>query len=294
MESGLWAVIVILICIILLLIAKLYYMRKSAREIEKEFTERLMIPSNTLISISGRDSSMRSLAAAINVQLKKLREDRHRFLQGDLELKEAITNISHDLRTPLTVICGYLELLEQEEKSEEVSRYLSMIANRTEALQQLKEELFRYSLAASSQEMPMERTNLCMVLEESVLSFYGVLKQSSIIPNVQIPETPIWRNLNPAAVSRIFNNIISNALKYSDGDFSIYLEEDGTITFANTAHGLTPVTIGRLFDRFYTVETGRNSTGLGLSIAKLLTEQLGGTIRAEYMDETLKIIVSFP
>ena len=88
---------------------------------------------------------MRHLANTINRQLRKLRTERRRFQQGDLELKNAVTNISHDLRTPLTAICGYLELLEQEEKPETVSRYIGIIKDRVDILAQLSEELFRYS-----------------------------------------------------------------------------------------------------------------------------------------------------
>ena len=120
------------------------------------------------------------------------------------------------------------------------------------------------------------------------------MKQRNMTPVIVMPEHPVSRFLDPAGVSRIFGNIISNALKYSDGDLQVTLEESGKIIFSNEARGLTPVRVGRLFDRFYTVETGRSSTGLGLSIAKLLTERMGGTISAEYVDSRLFIIVCFP
>ena len=93
------------------------------------------------------------------------------------------------------------------------------------------------------------------------------------------------------AVSRIFSNIISNAMKYSDGDFTVTMTDSGSITFTNTAKDLNPVTVGRLFDRFYTVDAGRNSTGLGLSIAKLLTERMGGSIVAEYQESKVIIVI---
>lgn len=90
-------------------------------------------------------------------------------------------------------------------------------------------------------------------------------------------------------MNRIFSNIISNALKYSDGDLSVTMTSNGDITFTNTAHNLTAVTVGRLFDRFYTVEASRNSTGLGLSIAKILIERMGGSIEAVYNNDKLQI-----
>ena len=111
-------ILFILSILLLWLSIKIWLLKKSAREIETQFTARLQEDTNILISISGRDPSMQKLAAQINIQLKELRVQRHRFLQGDLELKEAVTNISHDLRTPLTAIFGYLDLLEKEETTE--------------------------------------------------------------------------------------------------------------------------------------------------------------------------------
>lgn len=318
----LWAVMVILSFIIIALLIKIHLMRKSAREIKTEFAKRLITETNTLITISSRDSRMRELADAVNSQLRQLRRERHRFQQGDLELKESITNISHDLRTPLTAICGYLDLLEQEEKSETVQRYVNMIENRTEAMKQLTEELFQYSVASStvisaesfhiisgesshivsaassnagsfSKETSLNSVDLRRVLEESLVSFYGVMQQKDIVPQISLPENPVERTLDSSALGRIFSNIISNALKYSDGDLEVSLTEDGRIIFANSAENLSTVEAGRLFDRFYTVENARNSTGLGLSIAKLLTEHMDGEISAEYRDGRLFIVVWF-
>lgn len=293
MEKLLFIIIGILLLIIFVLVAKIYFLRKSAQEITEAFHNRLTVDTNTLISISSKDSYMRNLAAEINVQLRLLRKEHHRYSQGDLELKEAVTNISHDLRTPLTAINGYLGLLEQEEKSENVQMYLSQIQNRTEVLINLTEELFRYSIVTSSQSLNYERMDLVRALEESLVSFYAVMKEKNIEPQIELPEEPIWMQLDTGAVNRIFANIISNAIKYSDGDLSVIMAEDGTVIFSNTAQNLNAVTVGRLFDRFYTVEARRNSTGLGLSIAKLLIERMGGSISAQYQDCKLKITIRF-
>ncbi len=293
MEHLLLVIIGILLIIIFVLSAKVYFLRRSAREIAEAFRDRLAADTNTLIDISTRDPYMRHLASEINVQLRQLRRERHRFQQGDQELKTAVTNISHDLRTPLTAICGYLDLLDREEKSEQVQRYLSQIAGRTEALKILTEELFRYSIISSSQELKLEHLDVKRVLEESLLSFYALMQEKHIQPKIELPEEPVWRDLDIGALSRIFSNIISNAIKYSDGDFSVSLATDGTIVFSNSAKDLDPVTAGKLFDRFYTVEASRNSSGLGLSIAKLLTEQMGGLIHSEYQNGRLRILVHF-
>ena len=120
-----------LCAVIGILVLKIYLLRKSVREIEDGFVERLTTDTNTLIDISSHDKAVKDLANTINGQLRQLREERHRFCQGDRELKDAVTNISHDLRTPLTAICGYLDLLEQEDKSEAAERYTEIIRNRT-------------------------------------------------------------------------------------------------------------------------------------------------------------------
>lgn len=293
MEHLLFIIIGILLLIIFVLAAKVYFLRKSAQEIAEAFHNKLTADTNTLIDISTRDRYMRKLAADINTQLRLLRKERHRYQQGDLELKEAVTNISHDLRTPLTAINGYLGLLEHEEKSENVRRYLSQIENRTEVLINLTEELFRYSVVTSSQSLKYEPVDLVRVLEESLVSFYAVMKEKHIEPKIELPEKPLWVQLDKSAVNRIFSNIISNAIKYSDGDLSVVMATDGTVTFSNTAKNLNAVTVGRLFDRFYTVESNRNSTGLGLSIAKVLTERMGGNIFAEYENGVVRITVCF-
>ena len=294
MEHLLLIIIGILLLIIFVLVAKVYFLRKSAQEIAEAFRDRVTADTNTLIDISTRDPYMRKLAADINTQLRLLRKQRHKYSSGDRELKEAVTNISHDLRTPLTAISGYLDLLEREEKSEAVQRYLAHIRGRTEALKRLTEEFFRYSVVISPQALKPERMDVVRALEESLLSFYALMQERGVQPEIALPEEPVYRELDAGAVSRIFANIIGNALKYSPGDLTVAMHADGSIVFSNSAENLDPVAVGRLFDRFYTVEASRSSTGLGLSIARALLERMGGRIEAEYRDARLSIRVMFP
>lgn len=286
--------VIILSVIIIIQAGKIYSLRQAVREVSQSFAEHLAADTNTLIDISTRDKYMRQLVASINDQLRLLRRQRQQYLNGDRELKEAVTNISHDLRTPLTAICGYLDLLEREEKSESVTRYLSFIENRTEALKHLTEELFRYSVILSTDEiMATEPINLNGALEESVAAFYGALTERGITPTIDIPEKAIDRELNRAALSRVFSNILNNVLKYSDGDLEIVMKESGEIIFSNTASKLDEVQVGKLFDRFFTVEAARNATGLGLAISKTLVEQMNGTITAKYQNNRLCISIFF-
>lgn len=295
MEFRLWVIIAILIIIIAVLIFKIYLLQKSADEIKTAFNQKLNTDSNTLIDISCRDKHMTGLANDINNELKKLRADRLKFQQGDNELKEAVTNISHDLRTPLTAICGYLSLLKNEEKSPEAEKYIEIISSRTESLKQLTTELFRYSVINSVNEYgPPETLELNSVLEEGIAAHYALLTQNNIVPDIFITEKKIMCSINKNALMRIIQNIISNAVKYSDGDLKINMNDNGEIIFSNHAKKLDEVKVGRLFDRFYTVQTADKSTGLGLSIAKTLTQHMNGSISADYSDDILSIHIKFP
>lgn len=284
----------VLVLAVIVLSIKVCMLKKSIKEICDGFEHSLHTDTNVQVSISSRDETIRTLAKAINLQLSELRRIKRQYENGDQELKDAITNISHDLRTPLTAIWGYLDLLEKKDLPADEKRYIEQIRNRSETLKQLTEELFRYSVISSTPEMAYENVDMRRVAEETLISFEGALHEAGITPDIHLPAKPIWRRLDSTALTRIFSNIINNAIKYTDGDFSVALDEDGSITFSNTAKELNTVEVGKLFDRFYTVDSARKSTGLGLSIAKLLTERMNGTIRAEYISDKLNIVVSFP
>lgn len=292
-----WQIIVCMVFLIVIgiLSVKLILTHKGIEEIRAGFSEKLESDTNTLISVSTRQKAVSRLANDINTQLRQLQKQRHRFVQGDLELKNAVTNISHDLRTPLTAISGYLDLLDQAEKSETASRYIEIIKERTALLKQLTEELFRYSVISSPDWAAEEEiVDVKAVLEESVAGFYVALQKRSITPEIHMTETKVLRQLNRAALCRIFSNLMSNAIKYSDGDLEIRLTDTGEILFSNRASDLSQVEARRLFDRFYTVESARKSTGLGLSIAKILVEQMNGSMTVRYENSRLILQIQLP
>ena len=230
MEVGVWCGAGILVLYNIVLQIKVYLLRKSAKEIRKDFQKLLKTNTNTIIRISSRDREMCALASAINLQLETFYEKRRCYEQGNLELKEAVTNISHDLRTPLTAIYGYLNLLKKEECPEHIKRYLDAIENRAQALKQLTEELFRYTIVISeAEEMTLQVLPLNGILESSISAYYSVLKQNHIVPEISIPDQQITGRVNENALSRVLGNILSNAVKYSDGDLKIVLSEDGDI-----------------------------------------------------------------
>lgn len=281
--------------VILLLIIKIAVMKKSVREIRTDFAVLIKGDSNSQITLSSRDKDLCMLATDLNESLKEQRKLYLLYHQGDQEMKTAVTNISHDLRTPLTAISGYLELLKDEEKSEQVEKYLSIIEERTGHMKKLTEEMFEYSIITSEgeEELPLEDVDLNRMLEDCVMNYYAALSEKKIDLTVDITEKKIIRKLNKVQTERVFSNLISNALKYSDGDLSITMDDQGEIVFSNHAREITPVIVERLFGRFYTVENARNSTGLGLSIAKTFVERMHGEIGADYRDSKLYIRIKF-
>lgn len=282
----------VLCVIIIVLFMKIYVLKKSAREIADKFADKLQTDTNTLIDICSCDKDMLYLADSINKQLKMLRKEHLQYHQGNTELKNAITNISHDIRTPLTAIYGYLDMIQKTNDPEKQDRYISIMKERAELMKQLTEELFRYSVIVSDEsDMETEDVFVNQVLAESMSSSYPALSDRGITPHITMTDKRIMRNVNKAALSRVFANLLNNAVKYSDGDLEITLSDTGEITFSNTANELSTVEVEQLFDRFYTVEAAHHSTGLGLSIARTLVERMGGTITAEYDNEQLIITI---
>ena len=287
-----YAVIGVLAAALCFCAVKIVLMKRSAREIRSQFAQKLNDDTNTQIDITSADKDIRALADDINKQLSVLRTEYLKNSRGNLELKNAITNISHDLRTPLTAICGYLDMIKKTDDKELIQKYLGIIRERAELMKQLTEELFRYSVILSD-DTPKNTEDVCVnrMLEESIAGFFPALSQRGITPTIDITKKRVVRNVDPAELERVFSNILSNAVKYCENDLDITMTEDGRITFSNTTGGLSPVQVQQLFDRFYTVEAARNSTGLGLSIARTLVERMGGQIGAQYTDGRLVITV---
>ena len=294
MNPWLYIAVGLLALLVIALLLRLFALRRNVGEMARELSQKAADDTNTLICVSTGDKAVKALAAELNESPKSVRDERRRLQNGDTELKTAITNAAHDLRTPLTAICGYLDLLENEETSPQARRYLGIIRERTDTMRTLTEELFRYSVASSTtSELSPEPLALGDVLEQCLAGFYGKLTECGITPEISLTPERVVRVLDATALRRIIGNILSNAAKYSDGDLSVKLTEDGVITFANHASNVTSVDVERLFDRFYTVENAKGSTGLGLSIAKLLCEKMGGSLTAEYTDGVLKLRLKF-
>ena len=282
--------IIVLIVIVIYCAIKIFLLRKSIKEIRFNLNRILVSNTNNLISISSTDRELINLTNDLNVELEKLREERLQYENGNQELKHSITNISHDLRTPLTAISCYVDLLKEEILTKKQGRYINIINDKTNELVNLTEQLFDYSKSLDL-EKKNNKKSYCIneILEETVGSYYNIFKKKDIIPNIKICEKKIYKNIDKTKVIRIFENLISNCIRYSDNGCNIELKESGKVVFSNKASKLDSMTVKQIFDRYYTIENIDKNSGVGLSIAKQLVELNGGNIVAKYLKDVLYI-----
>lgn len=288
MSIWFYVIIGILICVVVFVITKLIFIKKSIKEIRMQLTPILKSDTNNLLTISSSDRDVKELATSLNVELKELRKQRLQYENGNQELKKSITNVSHDMRTPLTAISGYIDLIKnQKDKQDE---YLEIIERKTDDLILLTEQLFDFSKTVDIG-AKIEKHTYCIneLLEETLVNYYIIFKENNIVPDVNITDEKIYKNVDKDTIVRVFENILSNVIKYSNGDFKIFLDKDGKITFSNRATSLDATTVEKIFNRYYTVENAKKSTGLGLSIAKQLVELNNGNILAKYLNGELII-----
>ncbi len=284
----------IVLCIAIFFILKILILKQEIKNIGESLADILKSDTNNLITISTNDKKLKELAVLLNHSLKNLRKLELEYKNGNGEFKSSITNISHDLRTPLTAIRGYLDLLDNSNLNAKQIKYLGIIDSKVKDLTNLTEQLFDFSKSLDIQPT-IEKENICInsLLEETLVSFYGVFKEHNITPNIDICDDKVIRLLNENMVKRIFENIISNAIKYSQNYFKVKMYCDGTIEFSNKTNMLDSTSLEKIFDRYYTVQSVKKSNGVGLSIAKQLVDLSGGTINAHYSRNILKIRITF-
>ena len=290
MNISLLIITIILYLICIFLAVKLYVIKQSIKEIEKSFSKILRTDTNNTIAISSSDKDIKNLTINLNNNLSELRGQKLQYKNGNQELKKIITNISHDLRTPLTAIKGYVDLIEQEKLSNNQKKYLKVIQKKSNELTELTGQLFEYTKLMDI-DVKIKKEECCIneIFEETLVSYYSIFKEQNIIPNISICSTKVYKIVNKISIIRVFENILSNVVKYSNGDLKVEMQENGTITFSNKATSLDETTVQKIFDRYFSVENAKESTGIGLSIAKQLVELNNGSIKAEYVNGYLII-----
>ena len=290
MNISLLIITIILFLICIFLAVKLYVIKQSIKEIEKSFSKILRTDTNNIIAISSSDKDIKNLTINLNNNLSELRGQKLQYKNENQEIKKIITNISHDLRTPLTAIKGYVDLIEQEKLSNNQKKYLKVIQKKSNELTELTGQLFEYTKLIDI-DVKIKKEECCIneILEETLVSYYSIFKEQNIIPNISICSTKVYKIVNKISIIRVFENILSNVIKYSNGDLKVEMQENGTITFSNKATSLDETTVQKIFDRYFSVENAKESTGIGLSIAKQLVELNNGSIKAEYVNGYLII-----
>ena len=292
----------VLICIcaalavtVTVLIIKVLLLERAFGEIDGQVKDHLDGTNSSAFALSTSDRNARKLANGLNGALQELHEERVFLKDGDRRMKANVTAISHDIRTPLTAINSYVELLENEADETKRKEYLERIKERTSELKDLTGELFKYSVSSEMQydsQLSTEELDLQSIIENSLISFYKEFTSKGISPETDLPVEKVMVNANRKTLMRIFDNVFSNAAKYASS-LSVKLTEDGVVTVSNDAPELTAVQVSRLFDKYYTVRDGSNSTGLGLSIAKDLISKNGGSISADLNEGMLTITLRF-
>ncbi len=248
------------------------------------------------LRLSLPNKNIENLIAEINTLIDDKRKMDNIYKEKDIELREAIANMSHDLRTPLTSIMGYVYLLNDDKlDKEERKEYLKIIEKRSLVLNDLITNFYGLSrIQADQYEIKFEPVNLELVLGEIIAAFYETLDYKFGEPEINIEE-----GLGPVlgdkkALNRIFTNLIENIIKHGEGEVKISLKKKNkyiVMEFSNKAEELEPKDVNRIFEKFFTkdrMRTGQN-TGLGLAIVKLLVEKQGQKIEAKKVGNRLVI-----
>lgn len=235
------------------------------------------------------------LAGAINERNYLEEKTKIQLIQEKEQLKQSVANISHDLRTPLTSIQGYLALLKSCENKEEQEHYFSVIQAKADYLTELLQVFYDLSLIDSEDYvLEIEKLDINRIVTDCLVGKYNELKEFA--PVIKIENAPVWITGNTIACKRIIENLVTNAIRYSGGYIEIVIDADGIFTVKNTAPGLKDIDVNMLFQKFYTADASRSNgnTGLGLYIVRELLDKTGGGIKGiNYENNVLTIQVYF-
>jgi len=288
--------IIVLTLIGLFLLIRVFVYKNMVKDISAQLEDFTNRKSGKKIEMALLDKDFEKLGSEINGLIDLYIQENSRKIRSENELKQAIANMSHDLRTPLTSILGYIQLLEAEDVTEgEKKEYLSVARNRTERLEVLLKGFFDLSVIESPDyQLKSEPVDVQRIVVDTLMSFYDQLNDKRIEPKIDVPEKGVYIAADETAVGRVIENLVSNAVSYMHSAVSITLEEKHsrvTLTISNDTKGLTPEDVSFLFDRFYTAEQNRSnkSTGLGMSIVKSLMVKMHGEITATLIDDVLHI-----
>ncbi len=290
----------VLSVLILILIGILISYKRQVKDICRQLRFLQECDSNMLITTEMKKGHIGELAELLNTLLKERKKERADYQKKEQMIADIYTNLSHDIRTPLTSLDGYFQLLEETQEENDRKRYIQIIQERIESLKEMLEELFTYTkLQNGTYELKLEPQNVGQILKETGFSYYDDWAEQGISPQFEITEEPVWIRGNKQALRRTIQNIIKNGLDHGNKEIRIQLsrnEKQMELVFRNKIEPGEQIDISRVFERFYKADKARSksSTGLGLSIAKGFVQKMHGEIAAEIKEDWFCIKISFP
>lgn len=274
-----------------------FILKQEINKVRKQLALYNKREADKKIDISLFDEDLENLVIEINKLIDLHVAENRKRVNLELEHKQAVANMSHDLRTPLTSIQGYIQMAVKDNISiEERKELLAIASERAKRLEALLRDFFELSVIESNDyELTIEKVNLRETTVEVLMSFYDRFQEKNLQPSIYIPEKEVIVSADQSAVVRVLENLLSNAINHADGEVSIRLEEDANfaeLIIQNNAFALTELDVDHLFDRYYMADQSRSrtSTGLGLSIVKSLMEKMNGSISAYLHDGELSIV----
>lgn len=292
--------LLIVFLLLLILLFKYLQTKRQIRNLSKQIAELVNGKSEKMLDISLIDKDLEQLAGILNQYNDNQRQLIASTLRHENYLKESIANISHDLRTPLTVILGhlqlYLQLLRKETLTDRQAQRIETIFHKAERMKELVQTFYDLSILDAEQITPRrEDFNLSNLLINLITENAPALEAKNLSPEIDLPPHSVYLNSDYSMVERILQNLLTNAIRYSSGDIKMSLkqarESRAIFTIENPIDSKTEINPARLFERFYTGDASRHNsgTGVGLAVVKLLTDKLGGNVSAEIKSNVLTV-----
>ena len=294
-----YIIIGILAGIIILQSIIMWKYQRQVKEICRQLALLMEHDSNMLIHREFGLGGIGMLSDRLNDLLELRRKEKQYYQEKETLIADTYTNLSHDIRTPLTSLDGYFQLMEACENVEEQRRYLSIIHERIHSLNEMLEELFMFT-KLKNESYRLELTSCCInrILKETVFSYYDDWVRREIQPDIQITEEQLYIDGNKQGLSRIIQNVIKNGLDHGEKKIRIVLKREqnqAVLRISNQVTASEQIDIEHVFDRFYKADAARSktSTGLGLSIAREFVRRMNGEIGAKIEENEFIVEMRF-
>lgn len=292
--------VAVLVVIILMLTLRLLIIKNEIRKISEELDNTRVSGYNKQLQISLIDKNLSAMGASINKNLDYQKELKLKHEKDEKQLKQSISDIAHDLRTPLTIVKGNLQLLSKEQAlSAQSQEYIRVCNEKSELLKNMIDDFFELSVLESDQkEIPLVPINATNLIMQFILDNETIIRQKGLTPSVNLPEKTALLLGDDILINRMLSNLLNNILKYGKDNFELGLVEEGertVIFFSNEIDKDTKIDSTKLFDRSYRADKSRHESGagLGLYIVKLLAEKQKGQVSAEIKEQKLIIKLYF-